>query len=1223
MFNMRWSQLRIQVNNLPDNVYAEASGNIIFFSRKFLNDVKNGVISKSDFFFVFLHELVHVAQQAFFSLKMTKNEFEKYVERNRNALEKEADEIAIGIVSKGLALFENARKWNGINLCSYVGLVRQQWMVDGDGAWMMAGEAKADKVNKRKGNIDSLIINIDHDFSDKLVEEFVSDADSAGIHEMFTSDALDNLLSHVSVKKLNDYSVSKNCRTDFADYIINGKYFDSFSVFMGSSFNDRYFYQNVNLWPIKADGFAKFYKSGDISFINASHHGGMQFLHSMDCSNGNRALNRDKIFRWTNFCLDVFYNKDDIQNITFRDYLNRLSANNESDVFFSMIWQMILEVPLSLEDENRSNPQAIKEYIVPIYKEKIELLKKINELYYNLESIAYKKIDFYLTSVIQNSSQNISLDLKKTQFNLFLTELEKDLGIEINKCSKEINKDAFSLVKDFKHVYSFVSEVRTVLQECFENECFDLVNEKICEISKKRIDDNNKIINVKDFESIDENKWGYNVHLFLCKYEDYSSIYYKNSIKDFFNGKLLKDCDRNWSGKKKKIKIQKGKKEKEEEIKESTWLLDAGSVALGSVCHMIQDSFAQSHTRRCVDPFNLCAVDKKFSVELESSSTGEKWEVCRSNGYVQLKDYEIVEDRYVSEFSYESYRKYLKTKAMPIILFSNYVYQDSNRHSHADIFVELKEKDPKTKYDQKNEKRKGFRFTSNSEMARDCSEEFLYFALFNRQKAEEFVKDIYQHAKIEQESLTTHSGLQYGTLLEWLKCEGRKYTTEKSTEEFFKKDIALYESILSSLMCYNLKEPIQCRISVLIDVVKNLDRIIRKSIGYYLTKRMDIYSYIIEYCNLHVNEIIAEMNAIKNQLEVIPNENYYKVNKCTKQEILRNAKNDINILNGWIKRLCANQKEKLRYEIISNEKFDDSSVIDEITVVKGDENVPQDFEKINVNLNQNVASLPHLYLCYRRCSNVLANQKIIVDIVAALDGSKKENLLQKDQYEKISENYIGPETRKMYLYCKKIENSTGTLKNKAIDEIRVLKNVGESEKNVLDGFIKVEDDLNGLHLYYSCCNEKYVITKICFIEGADAEVPIGFEKINVDLNMGCSKGIKNFFMCYKRDVWTYGIEAIRNMAVACTESEEKKLQSEKYVKFKDDKGEDVDFNKGTKGDKIYLYYLEEKSTSVNNFLRDIAIIKKDEKVPDGYEIIETDLNKGAGGEYLYLYTKHW
>ena len=608
MFNMRWSQLRIQVNNLPDNVYAEASGNIIFFSREFLNDVKNGVISKPYFFFVFLHELAHVAQQAFLSLKMTKNELENHFERNKNALEKEADEIAVRIMRDGLTLIDNAGKWNGVNLCSYVGLVRQQWMVNGNSSKLKMSENLAttaikrrkDTYEREKEKLPESLRNIDSNMANSWID-LTTEALSEGIHEKFTYDALlslqDNMWKSknwkvdnrvIEIKKGNEIELEyfkekkEYEKKKLVDYvIIDGKKLDIPSVIKGARWNDCYSFTNI--------GFGALYIVNEYTFIMAdhflksSHVGKMQFLHSMDCSFGNKKLNVKKIKRWAEFCLDVFNNinvgKKKIQDISLRDYVFSLKDN---DIFKVMMSDIL-----------------------------------------------------------------------------------------------------------------------------------------------------------------------------------YNGSYGNMSIHSFFLGNEY----------------------------------DAGSVAIGSVSHMIQDSFALSHTKRCVDPFLMRVAEKEEDTKTSEDEIFFKEKKSKVHNNKEEK-YRIYEEEYLGtkhEYSdYNAFCDYLQQKAMPIILFANYEYQDGNKHKHADVFLkwatvnEYHICDYGACYDMYEEQVHSddcYSFTLNSVMARDCTEAFIYKVLTESDKEEilDFIESLYPCRQVT--NFITKSGLQY------FKSESVGH--------------GLYASVIEPLLCYN------------------------------------------------------------------------------------------------------------------------------------------------------------------------------------------------------------------------------------------------------------------------------------------------------------------------------------------------------------------------------------------------------------------------------------
>ena len=62
----------------------------------------------------------------------------------------------------------------------------------------------------------------------------------------------------------------------------------------------------------------------------------------------------------------------------------------------------------------------------------------------------------------------------------------------------------------------------------------------------------------------------------------------------------------------------------------------------------------------------------------------------------------------------------------------------------------------------------------------------------------------------------------------------------------------------------------------------------------------------------------------------------------------------------------------------------------------------------------------------------------------------------------------------------------------------------------------------------------------------------------------------------------------------------------------------ADLNRGAGGDFIYLCLKKGTETEDTKFIRGIKIIMNDEPTPDGYEKIKVDLNKSVGGDYMYL-----
>lgn len=82
--------------------------------------------------------------------------------------------------------------------------------------------------------------------------------------------------------------------------------------------------------------FALKYKSGSDEFINESHHGGMQFLHTMS-SGDNAETNKQKQMAWAKFCIDTRMNQivgdahyqTRFQNQLMYKYITSLHADNK------------------------------------------------------------------------------------------------------------------------------------------------------------------------------------------------------------------------------------------------------------------------------------------------------------------------------------------------------------------------------------------------------------------------------------------------------------------------------------------------------------------------------------------------------------------------------------------------------------------------------------------------------------------------------------------------------------------------------------------------------------------------------------------------------------------------------------------------------------------------------------------------------------------------------
>ena len=285
---------------------------------------------------------------------------------------------------------------------------------------------------------------------------------------------------------------------------------------------------------------------------------------------------------------------------------------------------------------------------------------------------------------------------------------------------------------------------------------------------------------------------------------------------------------------------------------------DAGSVALGCVTHMIQDSFALSHVKRSLDPFairrqsdfELSVDDPKkkssdVSVDVSLDNQDEKSKLLKGNPLqVENDDFKNCKENVKNgkeEWDYEKFRESLSRQAMPVILYANYEKQESAKHKHADIFLtHIDSQKKKTKVrrvlqwivdnpqtdDAMHED--FYKQTLNATMARDCSEMFVYMAAMDYPKEEilKFFDSIYPSFRSLGE--TTTSGLQY--------C--LKDTIENR-----------YEDAIESLMCYNLNEALVSRIVTFNRALILLRDIFRRTPKTKRLRRNECFHHICEIFN--------------------------------------------------------------------------------------------------------------------------------------------------------------------------------------------------------------------------------------------------------------------------------------------------------------------------------------------------------------------------------------
>ncbi len=136
------------------------------------------------------------------------------------------------------------------------------------------------------------------------------------------------------------------------------------------------------------------------------------------------------------------------------------------------------------------------------------------------------------------------------------------------------------------------------------------------------------------------------------------------------------------------------------------------------------------------------------------------------------------------------------------------------------------------------------------------------------------------------------------------------------------------------------------------------------------------------------------------------------------------------------------------------------------------------------------------------------------------------------------------------------------------------------------------------------------ITELQVIVGDSTSIqaPPGFTKIPVDLNKGA--GGKYIYLCFKRDAGT----PITGLTVILGE---RTSPPSEYTKIP------VDLNQGAGGDYIYLCYKKGSGVPILDIILQ-STSGNNQYAPRGYDgttynQIPVDLNKGAGGDYIYLY----
>lgn len=303
-----WSALSVFVSEtLPETVWACAQGERIVLSARLLRAYLAGRVPRGLLTRVVWHELVHIWQQAELAAALGPRLVRAYVQAHATQLEVEADLLAQRFVAKGCLFPAPGPSGACRPLCPATAAPAQFWMVGGALSKMMMAIKTPEATLEKLRKYTNLPANVE--------VRIFGPAD--GAHETFLLDACQELSKKYQVP----------LQKDIIGYLKDG-----------SKFNDVRFYNNVT--------FGTHFELHDDAYINQTHEGDMQFLHSMSTSEGDYELDRRKILRWTKFCLDVF-SDEKLRNKRLGEYL--FETIPADDLLLPMMASMLVK-PKCLTD---------------------------------------------------------------------------------------------------------------------------------------------------------------------------------------------------------------------------------------------------------------------------------------------------------------------------------------------------------------------------------------------------------------------------------------------------------------------------------------------------------------------------------------------------------------------------------------------------------------------------------------------------------------------------------------------------------------------------------------------------------------------------------------------------------------------------------------------------------------------------------------------------------
>jgi len=293
-FGYSFNDIDVKVD-IQEVSLAYAQGDVIVVSKDFFK------LDKSKQLFVMAHEISHLYQQA------------KGINLSTYDLEVQANFHATNIIKEYYSKSKkNAKCLEKLKLANRINSTKQYWCISGPMSC----------TKQIISNNDSRLLKLD-----------------GGTHNSLTKIALRMANAKLSINQRYDL---EKCESFFSK---------------GSAFNDVRLYDSVSFASnygsnVKIKSSVYHIGFRDV-YINQSHRGKLQFLHSMDCSYGYADINAKKAIRYIKFCIDI-YNERVIEgkkllDWNIRDYVEYIHEENKKnnakyDLFEDMFIYLLVDM---------------------------------------------------------------------------------------------------------------------------------------------------------------------------------------------------------------------------------------------------------------------------------------------------------------------------------------------------------------------------------------------------------------------------------------------------------------------------------------------------------------------------------------------------------------------------------------------------------------------------------------------------------------------------------------------------------------------------------------------------------------------------------------------------------------------------------------------------------------------------------------------------------------